>query len=43
MKDAKFERDLLKTNDDIATQSRRIYRALYGVGASSWPPPQKRL
>ena len=43
-KDAKFERDLLKNNKDIALQKHCILR-LYNVwwGQVLCPPPYKRL
>ena len=44
-KTAKFESDLLKTNEDIASQRREILQTLvYGGGQKTCPsPPYKRL
>ena len=41
----KFERELMKTNEDIASQSRKILQTFVwgvgggGVGSPIWPPP----
>ena len=43
-KAAKFESDLLKTNEDIASQRREILQTLvYGGGQKTCPSPCKRL
>ena len=43
-KTAKFESDLLKTNEDIASQRREILQTLvYGGGQKTCPSPCKRL
>ena len=40
---AKFESDLLKTNEDIAPQSREILQTFVSWGAETCPPPYKGL
>ena len=40
---AKFESDLLKTNEDGALQSRRILQTFVTWGARTCSPPYKRL
>ena len=40
---AQFESDLLKTDEDTASQSRQILQAFVWWGAQTSPPPQKRL
>ena len=40
---AQFESDLLKTDEDTASQSRQILQPFVWWGAQTCPPPQERL
>ena len=40
---AKFQSDLLKTNDNTAPQSCKILQMFVWCGAQTGPPPYKRL